>query len=372
MKRPGRTIAEHFADVPDPRVSRTRHHKLSDILTIAVCAVISGAEGWVDVEEWGNAKEAWLKTFLDLPNGIPSHDTFGRVFSMLDPDAFRQGFVSWVQSVATELKQHVVIDGQTLRRTFDRASGRSAIHMVSAWARESHLVLAQVKTDDKSNEITAIPKLLELLSLHGCIVSIDAMGCQKNIAEKIVDQGGDYVLAVKGNQPAALAYVAAGFEEMALKNWEGVAYAELVTEDEGHGRLERRTYRVMPVLRRGALADWPGVSSAVMVDRYRDDGQKRSHERHYYISTLLPDVDKHAAVIRGQWSIENELHWALDVQFNQDRSRIRKDHAPENFTILNHIALNLLRSEKSKKVGVKAKRLVAACSESYLLKVLGN
>ena len=356
----------------DPRVERTRAHLLQDILAIAICAIISGAEGWVNVEEWAEAKEEWLRSFLRLPNGIPSHDTFGRVFAALDPEAFRKCFIEWVQAVSVGTKGQVAVDGKTLRRSFDHAGGRAAIHMVSAWAGEAQLVLGQVKTEDKSNEITAIPKLLELLELTGCIVTMDAMGAQKAIAHVIIeDKQADYVMALKGNQPSTLARVTEAFSEAERDDWQGAERSHTATEDAKHGRTEKRSYTcIRSPSGVGELEEWPGLRTLVRVDRERTVGEKQSTERQYFISSAPPDAELHAKLIRGHWGIENQLHWSLDVHFDEDSCRVRKDNSPENFAILRHIALNLLKHEKTAKLGTKSKRLKAGWDDAYLLKVL--
>ena len=366
------TLMVHFQTLPDPRLERTRLHLLSDILTIAICAIICDADGWTEVEEWGIAKKDWLQTFLALPNGIPSHDTFGRLFSQLNPDNFRRCFTRWAECVSEELEAHIAIDGKTLRRSFDKAADRGAIHMVSAWSCSAQLALAQLRTEEKSNEITAIPTLLDLLSLRGCIVTIDAMGCQKDIAAKIVEKGAEYVLALKGNQPNTLAEVASAFENAERAGWKGTPRGCLTTEDDRHGRMEKRSYTVIAAMHGGVgeLAGWPSLGTLVMVDRERETEGKRSTERLFYLSSLPPDVSRHAEVIRGHWSIENNLHWVLDVQFNEDNSRVRKDYAPENLAIMRHMALNMLKQEKSSKVGIKTKRRKCGWDETYLLKVI--
>lgn len=361
----------HFAKLPDPRLERTRDHSLQDIIAIAVCATISGADGWVPIQEWAKAKEQWLRGFLQLPNGIPSHDTFGRVFSALNPEAFRSCFTAWAQDVAESLKGHVIIDGKTLRGSFDHAAGRGAIHMVSAWAREAQLVLGQVKTDEKSNEITAIPKLLSMLDLKGVTVSIDAMGCQKNIARTIVDAEADYVLALKGNQPATLEKVEEIFLAAEEQDWNGIKHSEHKTTDRAHGRVEKRAYtRIAAPQDVPELQRWPDLKSLVRVLRERTVGDKQTAELHYYLSSLPATAKEHAKYIRGHWAIENELHWSLDVHFHEDQNRIRRDNAPENAAVLRHLALSLLKQEKTAKLGVASKRLKCGWDLDYLMTVL--
>lgn len=367
------SLVVHLAKLEDPRLERTKLHLLEDVLVLSICAIISGADGWVNVEEWAIAKETWLRTFLRLPNGIPSHDTIGRLFSALDPVAFEKCFVAWTHSVAVAIKGHVAIDGKTLRRSFDAASERSAIHMVSAWARESQLVLGQVKTDDKSNEITAIPRLLQMLELAGCVVTIDAMGCQKDIAEAIIEKNADYVLSLKENQPNTHAVVVQIFADAEVNDSNGAQFASTETHEAHHGRAETRRYLCIAVPKDNhTLKAWAKLQSLVMVDRIREMEGTTTTERSYYLSSLPPSVKRNADAIRSHWGIENSLHWCLDVQFHEDDCRVRKDHAPQNFAILRHIALNLVKQEKTAKLGIQSKRLKAGWDLSYLLKIIGN
>jgi predicted transposase YbfD/YdcC len=371
------SLAAHFADLPDPRVERTKHHALIDILVIAVCAVISGADSWVDIEAYGKAKEAWLRGFLALPNGIPSHDTFGRVFGLLDPVAFERCFLNWVQSVfAITEGQVIAVDGKTVRRSRDETLGKGAIHMVSAWATQNHLVLGQVKTEEKSNEITAIPQLLALLDLHGCIVTIDAMGCQTAIAEQIVNQGGDYVLAVKENQGQLYDDLRDLFDAAQRDAFRFTPHSYAKTVNKAHGRIEIRQCWVvddpdhLAYLRRQSR--WGGLQSLVMVHRERRIGSKISTETAYFITSLPHQADLLLKAVRAHWGIENGLHWVLDIAFREDESRARLGHSAENLAVLRHIALNLLKQERTAKVGVKAKRLKAGWDDDYLLRILGK
>jgi predicted transposase YbfD/YdcC len=372
------SLLEYFAKVPDPRVDRSQLHPLSSVLVLALCAVICGANSFVGIEYFGNAREAWLRTFLDLPNGIPSHDTLGRIFAMLDPAALEQVFREWVAALVTLTKGEVVaIDGKTLRRSFQKAGSGAFVHMVSAWAAGHQMVLGQIKTEEKSNEITAIPRLLELLQIHGCLVTIDAMGCQKEIAQKIVDSKADYLLAVKDNQPTLAAAVTAVFEE-ALSDRD-FSEAHHQTENRGHGRTEvRRCWTLNIDAECGTPFDqWPMLKGIVRVEAERTVAGKTSLEHRYYITSRNKLSAKSAlAASRSHWGIENQLHWVLDVGFREDDCRVRAGNAAENFAVLRHIAVNLLKTvqgglKKNGKLGVYNKRLLAAWDDSYLLRILG-
>lgn len=371
---PAGSITVHFARLEDPRIDRSKKHKLLDIITIAICGVICGADSWVDIAMFGESKEEWFKGFLELPNGIASHDTFGDVFSRLDPVQFQECFMEWVRAVNELTKgQLVAIDGKTLRRSHDKLLGKKAIHMVSAWSTANGLVLGQVKTDEKSNEITAIPELLKQLELSGCIVSIDAMGCQKQIAKSIVDKGADYVLSLKGNQPRLHEDVKDLFDGAMQLGFEGMNYDMWESVEKGHGRIETRQCWVISDLTYiRSLKDWRDLNCVAMVKAERRIGDSISVESRYYISSLKGNARQLLRAIRGHWAIENSLHWVLDIAFREDDCRVRKDNAPQNLAVLRHISLNLLKQDKTLKVGIKAKRKRAGWDNQYLLNVLSN
>jgi predicted transposase YbfD/YdcC len=367
-------IAEHFSDIEDPRIDRTKLHKLIDILVIAICAVIVGADNWEDVEEFGEARLEWFQTFLELPNGIPSHDTFNRVFARLDPQQFQSCFLRWMMAVSEILGGQVIaLDGKVVRRSQDKGIGKAAIDMVSAWATANHLVLGQVKVDEKSNEITAIPQLLEALEVAGCIVTIDAMGCQTEIAEKIIDRDAPYVLALKENQGNLYEDVLRLFEDLEGSQYTAYDFDYDKTVDKNHGRMEIRecwTISDPEVLRhlRG-YANWKNLATVSRIRSERRVGEEHSCEDRYHIASLT-GAKRVLNIVRSHWGIENELHWTLDLAFDEDRCRVRKEHGPENFALLRHIALNLLKQEKTCKRGIKGKRLLAGWNQDYLLKVL--
>jgi len=364
-------FTRHFASLTDKRIQGRTKHKLLDIIIITICAVICGANGWTDVEVYGKSKYDLLRGFLELPHGIPSHDTFGRVFAMLCPKEFERCFLSWIRSFSEMTRGQVVpVDGKTLRRSHDSSSGRAAIHMVSAWASENGITLGQVKTDEKSNEITAIPELLKLLELEGCVVTIDAMGCQKKIAELIIAGGADYVLAVRGNQKNPHNDIRLLFEDAAKNGFENIPHDSYEDTDGGHGRVEIRRYRtVSDIDWLYEKEKWKGINIIGMAEYERHEGDKVSTGVRYYISSLASDARQFGNAVRKHWEIENCLHWVLDVAFREDESRIRKDRSPENMAVIRHIALNLLKQEKTAKVGTKAKRLRAGWDDEYLLKV---
>ena len=369
------SLLYHFADLDDPRSDHTKLHGLLDLIALTLCAVVSGADAWTDVETYGLHKRDWLEGFLDLPHGIPSHDTLGRVFAALDPAAFQRCFVSWMHAVVGASRGRLVaIDGKALRHSFDTAKGKSAIHLVSAWASANHLLLGQIAVDDKSNEITAIPELLRLLDLQGALVTIDAMGCQKKIAADIVAAGGDYVLAVKENHPTLYADIERVFLAGLEDDFAGQDYRYYHTVDTAHGRTEERHYHLLAVPRAlaEAHADFVGLKTIGMVYRERAVGVGEAEgETHFYISSRGLQVRVFAGAVRGHWSIENNLHWVLDVAFQEDASRVRLGHGPENLGLMRRIALSLLkRASTPKKVGIACKRKQAGWNDDFLVEVL--
>ncbi len=363
---PDTPFGKHLDCIQDPRHHNTRHH-LYDILLISLCAIVSGADSWTQVAEFGRSKFDWFKEFLELPNGIPSHDTFGRLFARIDPKGFQTFFSRWVQDISESLNgKTVAIDGKTLRGSHDRINGKSPAHMISAWASDLRLVIGQIKTDDKSNEITAIPELIKTLALEGAIVTIDAIGCQKKITRTIIDEKADYVIQVKDNQQRLHENIALFFQDAA-----NGPFDVCETIDGDHGRIETRQYVAssdidwLPEKHR-----WAGIKTIVMVIRRREVNDRASVETAYFISSLDNHAPTIAKAIREHWGIENGLHWCLDIAFREDDCRVRKDHAPENFGIIRHMAINLLKRETSLKGGIQTKRLKAAWDHDYLLKIL--
>lgn len=358
---------KHLECIDDPRHHNIRH-LLYDMLMISLCAIISGAEAWTQVAEYGRSKTDWFKKFLKLPNGIPSHDTFGRLFASLEPKQFQEFFANWVQDISNCLKDKTVcIDGKTLCGSHDKINGKPSIHMVSAWASQIGLVLGQLKTDCKSNEITAIPELIKTLALEGAVITIDAMGCQKKITHTIIDKKADYIIQVKDNQKNLHKDIALFF-----KNLKNGSFDSFETIDGDHGRIETRSYYTtsdIDWLEGKHL--WAGIKSIAMVVRQREIDGSVSKEKSFFISSLQSNAQLVAQSIRNHWSIENGLHWCLDVAFNEDACRIRKDHAPENLATLRHMAINLLKQETSLKAGIQSKRLKAAWDHQYLMKILG-
>lgn len=365
---------EYFTEVKDPRVEKTRLHSLIDIITISILAVIAGAEGWEDIEEYGLNKKQWLSTFLELPFGIPSPDTFRRVFERINPKEFEQCFRVWIQSLVENLGVEVVaIDGKALKGSYDRKSQLKALHMVSAWSKEHRLVLGQTKVSAKSNEITAIPALLEMLDLSGCIITIDAMGTQKSIAQKIIEADSDYILSLKDNHPTLHQEVKNWFETSLSLGFKDVDVNISQRVEKGHYRIEKRKVYTVPVSQLPALhqqEDWVGLTTVVMVVRSIQHWNKITNEVQFYISSLVSDANKIGSAIRQHWGIENSVHWTLDVTFNEDECRIRSLHSPQNFALLRRIALNALERETSFRRSIRQKTRRAAMNDQYMLSVL--
>ena len=362
----------HFSDLEDPR-NDNRRHLLLDIIVIAICAAICGADTWTDVELFGQAKEQWFRKFLELPHGIPSHDTFGRVFALIDPEQFQACFRGWIAAVEERTEGEIIaLDGKQLRRSHDKAEGKKAIYMVSAWASENSLVLGQQKVDDRSNEITAVPQLLEMLEVSGCIVTTDAMNCQVETAKKVIENDADYVFVVKDNQPRLLEAIQGLFDDPDEMRWVDTDYDR--TTDGNHGRIETRkcwtTSDPEYLAYIASLADWPGLQSIGMIEAKRRTKEGTSVKRRYFISSLESNAKRLLHAVRTYWGIENKLHWVLDLAFREDESRVRKGNGPENLAVLRHIALNLLRHEDTANISIRAKRKKAGWDNDYLLKVL--
>jgi predicted transposase YbfD/YdcC len=374
-KTPARSIKKHFASLPDPRSGNATQHLLLDIVVIAICATICGADGWEDVGIWAHANEAWLRTFLKLANGIPSHDTFRRVFLLLDPEQFRRCFLSWVRAISKLTRGQVIaLDGKKLRRSQDLGCGRKALSLVSAWATANGVVLGQLKVKAKSNEIKVIPELLKLLDVSGCIVTVDALNCQTKIAAQIKAQNADYLFAVKENQGKLYEQLQDLFDGCQVEKFKQVPHGHARSVDKGHGRIE---IRECWTLSDPEFLDylphrqqWVGLQTVVMLCAERRINGTRSRSIRYYISSLANDAQRILQSIRQHWGIENSLHWVLDIAFREDESRLRKGNGPENFALVRHMAHSLLKQEQSAKIGVKAKRLKAAWDRNYLLKVL--
>jgi predicted transposase YbfD/YdcC len=360
-----------FENITDPRVERTRAHDLFELIVVALCGTIAGADSWTDIERFGNERLPWLRSFLNLANGVPSHDTFGRVFSLLDPAGLVACIQQWLQDIGREIGGHIAIDGKTLRGSFDRAAGRNPLHLVSAWACEARLTLGQIAVDSKSNEITAIPLLLELLDLKGATVTIDAMGCQKEIAGKIVAGGGDYVLALKENHPTLHEAVVEEFTAATLADEPPPGMRQHVTVETSRGRKEHREYIALPAPKSlPGFADWAKLATLVMVLRITEIDGVEKGEISYYLSSLPPKVKTLATAIRQHWSIESQLHWVLDVTFTEDASRIRKRHAPQTSAMLRRLAVSILSRDTSLKDTLRGKRYRACLSTSVLERIL--
>lgn len=363
--------------VPDPRVKRKPRHLLTDILVLSICGVLSGCEGCVEIAEYGRRKEEFFRTILELPHGIPSHDTFNRVLALLKPQALQECLIGWLRSVRDEAgdareEQHIAIDGKALRRTFDRAAGQNMLHLVSAWSTANGITLGQVAVDEKSNEITAIPKLLQAVDLTDATVTIDAMGCQKDIAKQIIAGGGDYLLAVKGNQEASLLLLQETLAEHFESDDPPPRGSRHETHEKKHGRDETREYVSLPAPAALKKLGWSAVRSIGMVHSRTVRDGKVCEESRYYLSSHRPSARKLAKFARGHWSIENSLHWVLDMSFHEDLCRLRTGHAAENLALLNRIALSLLKADQTVKAGIACKRKTAGWDDHYLLHLLFN
>ena len=371
MSLPALSLAAHFARLKDPRLKRRQRHEFLDIVVLAIAAVIGGANTWADIALFGRCHHDWFKTFLALPNGIPSHDTFERLFARINPQAFLHGFQQWIAALVEQLGiRHVAIDGKTLRRSGERATGLGPLHLVSAWATQQHLTLAQVAVDQKSNEITAIPALLELLELNGALVTIDAMGCQKEIARQIVAKGGDYVLTVKENQPQLFQQVSELFTQAINTDFAGLDWDEYGTQSQGHGRQERRSYWVLRDVDRLACKDaWVGLAAVGMCVSVRSVQGQESLEIRYFIGSKKASAKVYGQAFRRHWSIENNLHWQMDVSFGKDQSRVRQRTAAENLAVLRRIALSLLKQHPSKE-SINSKRHRAGWDVKFLEEIL--
>ena len=370
-------LITHFSTITDKRKSNGIRHKLVDIIVIAICGVICGADDWVMIEHFGNAKREWFETFLELPHGIPSHDTFGKVFALINPHEFQASFMDWVHEIAEITSgQLIAIDGKTVRRSHDRTKGKQAIHLVSAWASRNGIVLGQVKVDDKSNEITAIPELLNLLDFHGCIISIDAIGTQKEIVSTILERGGDYLLAVKQNQGALYDLIDFTYSVDCDNDFKDAPYDYVKKVNKAHGRIETRECWITSDPEYLNFIDpdgsWHSLKSLAIIKATRVNENETSSQIRFFISSIEVGATQMMGYIRKHWEVENKLHWSLDMSFREDDSRVRIGHAPENLALIRKMALNLLRLNKSKNCGAKTKRLLCAVDTNFLLEILSS
>jgi len=367
------SLSKHFARLRDPRLNRRKRHLLMDIVVIAICAVLCGANNFPQIEAFGKRRLPWLRRFLALPNGIPSHDTFERLFQRLCPTAFQRCFLDWLHPLHAQVGgKHFALDGKTLRRSGSPANGLGPLHLVSVWATHANLILGQVAVDEKSNEITAVPKLLELLDLHGALVTLDAMGCQKKIAQQITEGGGDYVLTVKENQEHLFDDILSCFVQAGEDDFQSVTYDRYVTEEQGHGRYEKRYYSVIhdPQGIRHAQ-EWPKLCVIGHCYSERTENGETSYEDRYFIGSKRAGARYYGRALRGHWRIENCLHWQLDVTFREDDSRIRDRNAAENVALLRRVALGLLKRHPDKG-SIATKRFSAALDEKFLEEVVGS
>ena len=371
--KPKHSILEHFSDIKDIRIERGKKHKLIDIITISICAVVCGADGWEDIELYGITRKKWLGEFLELPNGIPSHDTFARVFAHINPEEFNKSFLNWVKGICKRTAGEIIaFDGKQSRNSGDEKNGQGVINTVSAWAISNKLVLGQRKVEGKSNEITALPELINVLDLAGCIVTIDAMGCQREIVKKIVKKEADYVIAVKNNQPSLYERVEQLFKQAIKTHGQSLRMSSFTSKEINRGREEVRNYLMISDIETSIdpSKKWDKLNSIGMVESVRVVNGKTSVETRYFISSLEDDIKKIVEAIRGHWSIENSLHWVLDVTFKEDNSRIKKDNAPANFAVLRHIAVNLMGQNQTRKLSVRKKRFLASLDEEYSRELL--
>lgn len=369
------SFVQHFETIEDPRRQAGLRYPLIEVLFIAICAIIAGADDWVAIERFGNGKIEWFKKYLPLKHGIPSHDTFGDVFSVLAPEPFGEAFIGWMQMIAT-ISGVIALDGKTIRRSFDKALGKSAIHMVSAWSADNRLILGQVEVDGKSNEITAIPTLLELLVIKGCLVTIDAMGCQTEIAEQVVEQGGDYLLSVKKNQKYLYEDIEHLFKHAVPPNFKGAGFDQARTVDKRHGRLDIRHCQCisdpqwLDYLR--SRHNWKNLCSVVKIWMERQIGRRKSRQSRYYICSRIAPATDLLDGTRTHWGVENNVHWVLDVIFDEDSSRVRTGHAQQNLAMMRRLAINMLNQEQTRKDSLKGKRQLAGWDNSYLERIIFN
>lgn len=369
----GKSLIEYFSEIRDPRIDRSKLYKLEDILVMAVCALLCGCDNFVEIADFCESRTEWFKALLGLEHGVPSHDTFGDVFAAISPKQFEDCFLQWIrEAIGTENGEVIAIDGKTLRRSQDASRGKKAIHLVSAWSGRLGVAFGQVKVDDKSNEITAIPELLKRLALKGCIVSIDAMGTQTDIAKALIDAEADYILALKGNQGTLHEDVREYFAYAQQKGFKNIAHDQASQIEKDHGRIETRTvYAIDHIAWLNERHAWPGLRSIVMIDARREIKGKISTEKRFFISSLPANAEHQGKIIRQHWGIENELHWSLDVTFKEDDSRVRAGYAAENFAILRRIAMAILKQDTTTKKSLRRKRLWALWNPDYLFTLLG-